>query len=109
MVASLTRKARAISGVVSPPTIRRVRATRLSMPAPDGSSEDEAEPVVEHGDSSSAFTASRSRRAGSFRRSVVSRRSRSRTLRCAALVSQAPGLAGIPRSPHVSKAVTKAS
>ena len=118
-VASGTRKARAISGVLRPPNRRSVRAaracaesigwhvakSRLSMSSPMSSSAAAAR-------SSSLVECSRSSRrpSSSWRRSAICRRRSWSIARCLAVaISQAPGLSGMPDCGHCSSAATSAS
>src|SRR6266545_1646062 len=116
MVGSETRKARAISGVASPPRVRRVRATRASgaragwqqvkislrrSSAIKGASSSSSSSVAAGGSSASSSC--------SFSAPRRSRRSRSIALLRAVVVIQAPGLSGMPRSGHTCMATTNAS
>ena len=110
MAASWTRNAWAISGTVSPPTIRRVSATRASMASAGwqqvktsrsrSSSMAPSDSVgVGHSISASLCLSAR----------LASRRSRSIALRLAVVVSQAPGLGGTPSTGQRLTAVANAS
>ena len=123
-VGSGTRKARAISGVERPPSVRSVRATRASIASagwqhvkisrnrsseigliPDSPSMAASGSIAA---SSSAIAAS-CLRSSCFSASRFLRRSRSIARFRAVVVIQAPGLSGTPRTGHVSSAVTNAS
>src|SRR5205809_3429581 len=118
-VDSGTRKARAISGVVSPPSRRRVSATRASVEStgwqemntrrsrssPTGLSS----AASRSGAAPSCRASSSCPSASCFRSSRLSR-GRASIARCFAVaMSQAPGLSGIPDSGQRSSAATRAS
>src|SRR5262245_5670870 len=116
MVGSLTRNARAISGVPSPPRVRSVSATRASMARAGW------QQVKIRRRRSSVITGASSGTSGSMETagsSVLSSssfslprrsgRSRSIALLRAAVVIQAPGLSGIPRSGQTCIAAMNAS
>src|SRR5512143_2626806 len=119
IVASGTRKARAISPVVSPPTRRRVSATRASVerigwqemntsrsrssPMSSSSAASRAGTVISCRDSSSRPSSWCLRSASDLLRN------RSIARRFAVAMSQAPGLSGTPASGHRSSATTSAS
>ncbi len=111
IVSSGTRKARAISSVVSPPSARNVSATCASS-ASDGwqqvkiSSSRSSGKLVSSISSSTASGTS-SRRV--FSASVRSRRRRSIARLRAVTVSQAPGLGGVPSRGQRSAAAANAS
>ncbi len=116
-VASGTRNARAISGVVRPPRVRRVRATRASSASAgwqqvktsrSRSSARRLSLPRRTIDSVPAATRPRSSSA-SFSTWRRARRTRSSARLRAVVVIQAPGLAGIPSRGHVSSAATNAS
>src|SRR6266704_884586 len=118
MVDSLTRKARAISAVVSPHSSRRVSATWASWASAGwqqvNTSRSRSSGITLASSASTASSPAAAARSvptssGSFARSVRSRRRRSRARRRAAVVSQAPGFSGTPRSDQVASAATKAS
>src|SRR3954454_15125855 len=116
MVGSATRKARAISPVVRPPSARSVSAKRAGM-----SSAGWQQVNISRSRSSTIALSSvtgacswRSRRTSSARRSARSatdrsRRRRSMARRRAATVSHAPGFAGTPSRGHVVSAAAYAS
>ena len=119
MVGSATRKARAISSVVSPPISRSVSAARPSgrrigwqatKISPSSSS-----PMSSSSAASIASTwpasASSSSRATSacFAARIRSRRKPSMARRLPAAISQAPGLRGTPLLGHSASAATSAS
>ena len=108
---SCTRNARAISGTVSPPTMRSVSATRASG-ARAGWQQ------VKISRSRSSWTAPRGPAGSSsyiicaclcLSSRLFSRLIRSSALRRAVVVSQPPGLGGTPSVGHRSTAVAKAS
>src|SRR6476646_2269651 len=115
IVGSLTRKACAISGVVSPQTSRSVRATWASRASAGwqqvntsrSRSSAMSPPSSRSPGPSSVISGSTSR--GSLVRSVEARRSASSALRLAVVVSQAPGLRGTPSRSQASTAVRNAS
>ena len=116
-VASGTRKARAISGVVRPPRVRSVRATRASSASAGWqqvkmsrrrSSARRLSLPRRTVDSVPAATRPRSI-STSFSAWRRARRSRSSARLRAVVVIQAPGLAGMPSRGHVSRAATNAS
>src|SRR5712691_794164 len=119
MVGSEERKARAISRVVSPPSVRRVSATRDSMGRAGWqhvnmrrSRSSEIPPTSPFTVSSSSRFASRdssSARTRVFSRRVRSRRSRSTALLRAVRVIHAPGFLGTPSAGHRASATAKAS
>ena len=109
IVGSGTRKARAISGVVRPPRVRSVSATRASIASAGwqhvkiSRSRSSGMPLT-----SSSLPPSASRRASFSRVSVLrrrfaSRRRRSIARRLAVVVIHAPGLSGTPSRGHVSE------
>ena len=118
MVASGTRKARAISAVVSPPSVRNVRAMRAS-----GASVGWQQVKIRRNWSSAMAlsgmgsdldvgSASRRARASAARclpGRLTSRRSRSLALLRAAVMIQAAGLSGVPVRGQRSRAATNAS
>jgi hypothetical protein len=98
IVSGSTRKARAISSVVSPPSARSVRATCASS-ASAGWQHTKISSSRSSGKSvSSTSCSSASGRSSSlvFSARVRSRRMRSSARRRAVVVSQAPGLSGVP-------------
>src|SRR5215217_9628999 len=111
MVVSGTMKARAISGVASPPRVRRVRATLAS-----GARAGWQQVKISRSRSSAMVCISVSPRAASSRARVArrsasprSRRSRSMALLRAVVVIQAPGRSGTPATGQRSTATRKAS
>src|SRR3990172_2747362 len=118
-VASGTRNARAISGVVNPPSRRSVRATRASGERTGWQAVKmrlkRSSPTVSSIAASLSCTAitcsvSSSRPSSScLRSSTVFRRSRSIARCFAVAVSQAPGLSGRPDTGQRSSAMTNAS
>src|SRR5688572_29899578 len=119
-VASGTRKARAISGVVSPPRSRRVSATRASvgstgwqavnMRRSRSSPTSSSSAASRSGPPAPAPPASISRPSSScFASTRRPRRRRSMAWRFATVMSQAPGWAGTPLFGHCSSALTSAS
>ena len=115
IVGSLTRKACAISVVVSPHTSRRVSATCASR-ASAGWQQVKTRRSRSSGSTLSSSparaaygVASGSRSRGSFARSVWSRRRTSSALRRAVVVSQAAGLRGMPSRRHAPSATPYAS
>src|SRR5579875_2957963 len=105
-VASLVKKARAISGTVSPATSRRVRAKRASVPSAGWQQ-------VKISRSWSSSTAGVGCGSGWCMRASAclawrcdSRRSRSMALRDAVVISQPPGLGGIRSRQAVTAART---
>src|SRR5215510_1419521 len=102
-VCSLTRKARAICGVVRPITARRVRASRASgasagwQQAKSSAIRSSVPPRSTDGSTRAASASCRPRR-----------RIRSRALRCAAVVSQAAGRSGAPSRRQAVRASTTA-
>ena len=118
MVGSATRKARAISPVVIPPSVRSVSATRAGISSAGwqqvkisrsrsstielSSSTDGSSPCCS---STRVSSASRSARSAIDR----SRRRRSIARRRAAVVIHAPGLAGTPSRRHAVTAASNAS
>jgi hypothetical protein len=112
MVASATRKARAMSGVAKPQTSRSVRATcasgasagwqhvKISRSRSSGMAS--VGPPAGSGMSRSSGSTSN----GSFAASVCRRRIRLRALRRATVVSQAPGRSGRPSRSHARSAWT---
>ena len=119
IVASLTRKARAISGVASPPSSRSVSATRASRGStgwqqvkirPSRSSPTSSSTATSNSERSIAIRMPTSRASSSCLRSrVVWRRARSIARFLAVAISQAPGLSGTPDSGQRSSAATSAS
>ena len=111
-VASLDRNARAISRVDSPPTSRRVNATRDSVVSTGWQAVN-----ISRSTSSSMWSTAASRSGisgsgasdGSSARSRAARRKWSIARRFDTAMSQAPGLSGTPRSGHCSRAATSAS
>ena len=119
MVASLERKARAISSVVSPPIRRRVRAARASV---DNTGWQAVKIRLRRSSPTSSSIAasmssipvsrssSRSRPISAcLRASIRLRRNPSMARRLAAAISQAPGLFGTPVCGHSDRAITRAS
>ena len=112
IVGSATRKARAISGVVSPPSVRRVSATCASVASAGwqqvktSSSRSSGKVVVSSMVSSVASATSSCR---VFSASVRLRRMRSMARLRAVEISQAPGLAGTPSRGQRSAATANAS
>ena len=117
MVASEVRKALAISAVVRPPSVRRVRATRAcgrragwqQVKISRSRSSGIAGSASASSSSELGASASRPSSTSFFTRSVFSRRSRSIALLRATRVIQAPGLSGTPSLGQRSSATTKAS
>ena len=111
MVASGTRKARAISPVVSPPSVRRVRATCASAESAGWQqvkmSSSRSSGMVVPAIVSAATSGVASRWALAAR--VRSRRMRLSARLRAVRASQAPGLAGVPSRGQRSAAIAKAS
>ena len=110
IVVSCTRKALAISVTVSPPTIRRVSATRASIASAGWqqmkSSRSRSSSIAPTGSVSMSYRSS----APLCRASrLLSRRIRSMALRVAVVVSHAPGLGGMPSRGQRSVAVMNAS
>ena len=115
-VGSATRNARAISSVVSPPSRRRVSATRASRESTGWQEMKTSRSTSSSTTSSSAAAQSGSSASSSSRpssavlRSSRSLRRKTSIARCLAVaISQAPGLAGTPVSGHRSSAATSAS
>src|SRR5712692_4433833 len=117
MVETGTRKPRAISSVVRPPSTRRVRATRASferigwqaMNMSPRRSSPTSSSIAASG-SMSSRARSRSRPISSCLRSSVWRRRIRSIARCFAVpISQAPGFSGTPEVGHCSSAATRAS
>src|SRR6266545_628281 len=118
MVVSLTRKARAISVVVSPHSSRSVSATWASSARAGwqhvNTSRSRSSGITLASSASAAsspdpVTRSVPTSSGSLARSVRSRRSVSRARCRAAVVSQAAGFSGTPRSDQVAMAAANAS
>ena len=119
MVGSGTRKARAISSVVSPPSSRSVRATRASVDSTGWQAVNISRRRSSPMSSSSAASrsgvspspaVSRSWPSSWCLRSIsLARRRRSMARFLAAAISQAPGLSGMPERGHCSSAETRAS
>jgi hypothetical protein len=109
MADSGSRKARAISAVAKPPKARKVRATRAStlragwQQVKMRRSWSSGKKEISSGGAEAGAAVS------AWRKRVLPRRIESISLRCAAVVIQAAGLAGIPRSGHVARAEVKAS
>ncbi len=116
-VGSGTRKARAISPVVRPPSSRRVSAARASVDSSGWQATNTSRSRSSPMPSSSATSAptsgvvSGSSRptSASLRRYVSSRRIRSIARRLAVVISHAPGFCGTPSAGHCSSAATRAS
>src|SRR4249919_2917797 len=118
-VASLTRKARAISAVVSEPTRRMVRATRASVASTGwqavkirlSRSSSISSPAASAGSSSASRERSSTARpsSSSLRAAISLWRSRSIARFLAVAISQAPGLSGTPVRGHRSSAARSAS
>src|SRR5690242_19323274 len=119
-VASGTRKARATSSVVRPPSSRRVSATRASVESTGwhvvntsrrrSSSNGSSAAAARSGCSTPPPRRSSSCPSSRVLRSWTSARRRRSTARCFAVaMSQAPGLSGTPDSGHCSSAATSAS
>ena len=116
IVGSETRKAWAISAVVSPQTSRRVSATWASRARAGwqqvktrrsrSSGITSSSPGAGAGGDEPATGGTGSTSSGSLPRRVCSRRSASMARRRAAVVSQAPGLRGTPCRDQVSRAAT---
>src|SRR5205823_12611551 len=111
IVVSCTRKARAISATVRPPSRRRVSATRASVASAGWqqvktnlSRSSSTGPVGSGGLSSYTMRA-----AWCLASRCDSRRSQSIALRVAVVASQPPGLGGTPSRGHRSAAATNAS
>ena len=111
IVVSGTRKARAISATVRPPSRRRVRATRASIASAGWqqvktslSRSSSTGPVGSAGLSSCIIRA-----AWCLASRWDSRRSRSIALRLAVVASHPPGLGGMPSRGHRSAAAANAS
>ena len=104
MVGSGTRKARAISAVVSPPSSRSVSATRAAVRQRRvAAGEDEPQPVVAHGALLGWFArAACSSAAWALlgRRAAASRRSRSMARLRAVVMIHPAGLGGSPAAGH---------
>src|SRR5512132_1932691 len=116
IVGSVTRKARAISGVARPPRVRSVSATRASgaragwQQVKISRRRSSGITGASSGLSSSAAGGGPSARSSScFSLPRRSRRRRSIALFRAVVVIQAPGLSGMPRSGHTFIATTNAS
>ncbi len=114
MVASGTRKARAISVVVKPPSVRRVRATWASLASAGWQQVNislrRSSAIALISTSSGSGAASSSAWAARcFWSRWASRRSRSMALRRAVVSSHAPGRFGIPDAGHAPRAATMAS
>ena len=115
IVSAGTRKARAISSVVSPATARSVSATCASMASAgwqhmkisSSRSSGIGGPAMASSPGSSVVGSGASR--GSFAASTRSRRSRSMARRRAVVTSQAPGLSGTPPDGHRCAATANAS
>src|SRR5512133_329694 len=119
MVGSGTRKARAISSVVRPPSRRRVSATLASgestgwqemktsrnRSSPMGSSR----PASDSSTAASCSASSSQPSSSCFRSASLIRRNRSPARRLAVAMSQAPGLSGTEEVGHCSSAATRAS
>ena len=109
---SVTRKARAISPVVNPPTSRSVRATRLSA-ASAGWQHVKTSASRSSGialmSSSSAGRSCRRARSSAFCRKTLSRRIRSIARLRAVVTIQAPGVRGVPSRGQRSIAIANAS
>ena len=117
MVGTGTRKARAISSVVSPPRTRSVRATRVSFDRtgwqamkmrPRRSSPTSSSIAASRSAASRACSISRPI-SSCLRSSVLRRRIRSIAWCFAVPMSQAPGRSGTPSAGHCSSAATRAS
>src|SRR4249919_144002 len=118
-VASLTRKARAISAVLSEPTRRRVRATRASgastgwqaVKIRPSRSSSISSLAASAGSSSASRERSRASRpsSSSLRAAISLWRRRSIARLRAVAISQAPGFSGTPASGHCSSATSSAS
>src|SRR3989454_9214461 len=119
MVGSEERKARAISRVVRPPSVRSVSATRdsmgragwqqVNMRRSRSSGIPPATPFTVPSSSRFASRDSRSARILVFSRRVRSRRSRSMALLRAVRVIHAPGFLGTPSAGHRARATANAS
>src|SRR5579859_2667686 len=119
IVASLARKARAISSVARPPMTRSVSAARASADRmgwqavkmrPSSSSPGSLLAAVSMTSAAPSCSASSARAICScLRRRILSRRIASMARRLAAVISQAPGLAGTPVLGHSDRAMTRAS
>ena len=111
IVSSGTRNARAISSVRSPPSARKVSATCASSPSAGWQqvkiSSSRSSGNVVSSISSSTASGTSSRRV--FSASVRSRRRRSIARLRAVIVSQAPGLGGVPSRGQRSAATANAS
>ena len=119
IVASLVRKARAISSAVRPPITRSVSAARASAESmgwqavkmrPKSSSPRSTSMAASIASAALSCAPSSSRAISSCLRSrILSRRIASIARRLAAVISQAPGLAGTPVLGHSESAMTRAS
>ena len=119
IVASLDRKARAISSVVRPPTTLRVSAARASGDSmgwqavkmrPSSSSPRSSSMAASIASAAPSRVSSSVRAISSCLRSrILSRRKASTARRLATAISQAPGLAGTPVLGHSDRATTSAS
>src|SRR5438552_16693070 len=115
MVGSEDRNALAISRVVRPPSVRRVRAIRASIASAGWQQvntrrrRSSAMLLTASSSSSPASMAASSVRVSVFARRFFSRRSRSMALLRAARVIQAPGFRGRPSDGHLTSATRKAS
>jgi hypothetical protein len=111
IVASGTRKARAISGVVRPPSVRSVSATCASVESAGwqhvktSSSRSSGNGVSSIGSSAASGTSSRR----VFSTSVRSRRRRSMARLRAVVISHVAGLEGTPSRGQRSAAIANAS
>src|SRR4029450_10095227 len=111
MVSDSTRKARAISSVLRPPSARSVRATCASS-ASAGWQHMKISSSRSSGNSGSSTSCSSDSGSSSsfvFSARVRSRRIRSTARRRAVVVSQAPGLSGVPSRVQRSAATANAS
>ena len=112
IVGSATRKARAISVVVSPPTSRSVSATRASAASAGWQqvkTSARRSSGIELTSSSSAGSASSRASSSALRANVCSRRSRSIARLRAVVMIQAAGLSASPSRGQRSSAMAKAS